>query len=142
MMDGPGVARQPFLLRAMHEWITFCQHTPYIVVDATMHNVEVPRQHVKGGRITLNISYKATSGLRLANDAVSFRARFEGVTYNVNMPVAAVLGIYASETGQGLIFSEADLLPPNPPPPTSPGSEPGDSSSDTKRPKPRLKVVK
>ena len=125
----------------MHEWITDCQHTPHIVVDATLQNVEVPRQYVQGGRIILNVSHNATSGLRLANDSVSFRARFGNLTYNVNVPVAAVLGIYARETGQGMIFSEADSPPPNPPP-TSPPSSEGGGNTDTKRSKPRLKVVK
>ncbi len=125
----------------MHEWITDSQHTPHIVVDATLQNVEVPRQHVQGGRIILNVSHNATSGLRLANDVVSFRARFGAVTYNVSVPVVAVLGIYARETGQGMIFSEADSQPPNPPQAPSPTTESG-GSADTKRPKPRLKVVK
>ena len=126
----------------MHEWITDCQHTPHIVVDATLTNVEVPRQYVQGGRIILNVSHSATSGLRLANDVVSFRARFGSTTYNVNVPVAAVLGIYARETGQGMIFSEADSPPPpNPPQTPTAGGDTG-GNSDTKRPKPRLKVVK
>jgi stringent starvation protein B len=141
MTDAPAISRRPYLLRAMHEWITDCQHTPHIVVDATLANVEVPRQYVQGGRIILNVSHSATSGLRLANDVVSFRARFGSATYNVSVPVAAVLGIYARETGQGMIFSEADSPPPNPPQPPSTGSDTS-GSSDTKRPKPRLKVVK
>jgi stringent starvation protein B len=135
MTDAPAISRRPYLLRAMHEWITDCQHTPHIVVDATLANVEVPRQHVQGGRIILNVSHTATSGLRLANDTVSFRARFGNATHSVNVPVAAVLGIYARETGQGMIFSEADSPPPSPPQGPAPGSGP-----DTKRP--RLKVVK
>jgi len=142
MTDAPAISRRPYLLRAMHEWITDSQHTPHIVVDATLQNVEVPRQYVQGGRIILNVSHSATSGLRLANDAVSFRARFGAVTYNVNVPVAAVLGIYARETGQGMIFSEADATPPTPPLSPPPASDAGGGTTDTKRPKPRLKVVK
>src|SRR5262245_37794781 len=99
MTDAPAISRRPYLLRAMHEWITDSRHTPYIVVDATAPSVEVPRQYVQGGRITLNVSHSATSGLRLANDAVSFRARFGAVTYNVSLPIGAILGIYARETG-------------------------------------------
>jgi stringent starvation protein B len=141
MTEALAISRRPYLLRAMHEWITDSQHTPHIVVDATLQNVEVPRQYVQSGRIILNVSHHATSGLRLGNDAVSFRARFGAVTYNVSVPVAAVLGIYARETGQGMIFSEADSPPPNPPlPPTATPDSSG--SADTKRPKPRLKVVK
>ena len=44
--------------------------------------------------------------LKLTNDAVSFRARFSGVPFDVWVPMQSVLGIYARETGQGMIFSQ------------------------------------
>jgi stringent starvation protein B len=141
MADAPIRSRRPYLLRAMHEWITDNQQTPHVVVDATMHGVEVPRQYVQGGKIILNVSHSATQGLSLGNDVVRFRARFGSATYEVNVPIAAVLGIYARETGQGMIFSEADAPPPQPPPQSPP---PADASPGTevKRAKPMLKVVK
>jgi stringent starvation protein B len=49
-----------------------------------------------------------------------------------------VLGIYARETGQGMIFSEADT-PPQPP---TPPSEPAPVPTEAKRTKPTLKVIK
>ena len=53
----------------------------------------------------------------------------------------AVLGIYARETGQGMIFTENDLAPePTDPPSNSPATGRGARASDSKRPK--LKVVK
>ncbi len=129
------------MLRAMHEWISDNAQTPHIVVDAAMQGVEVPRQYVQDGKIILNVSTHATSGLALGNDFVRFRARFGAATYDVSVPVAAVLGIYARETGQGMIFSEADAPPPPPdsPPPSSDGSP---TNTDSKRGKPTLKVVK
>jgi len=51
-----------------------------------------------------------------------------------------VLGIYARETGQGMIFSEADAPPPTPP--TAPTETPSSSPDQPKRAKPTLKVVK
>lgn len=142
MTDAPVLkSRRPYLLRAMHEWISDNQQTPHIVVDASIEGVEVPRQYVQGGKIILNISLSATSGLSLGNDGVVFRARFGGSTYNVNVPIVAVLGIYARETGQGMIFSEADAPPP-PAPQTPPESGPGPGSGEVKRSKPTLKVVK
>jgi stringent starvation protein B len=58
----------------------------------------------------------------MTNDAVSFRARFSGVPFDVWVPVASVLGIYAKETGQGMIFSHgADQ--PEPPDPAQKESE-------------------
>ena len=47
--------KRPYLLRAFYEWIVDNSMTPYITVDATAEEVSVPRQHVKDGRIVLNI---------------------------------------------------------------------------------------
>lgn len=134
-------SRRPYLLRAMHEWISDSMQTPHIVVDAAMPGVEVPRQYVQGGKIILNVSNHATSGLVLGNDVVRFRARFGASTFDVSVPVGAVLGIYARETGQGMIFSEADAPPPQPPD-TTPAEGASPSTTDAKRGKPTLKVVK
>ena len=89
----------------MHEWMADSGHTPHIVVDASVDGVSVPPEHIKDGKIILNISESAAHNLKLVNDAVSFRARFSGVPYDVWVPTTAVLGIYARETGQGMIFS-------------------------------------
>ena len=89
----------------MHEWMGDNSHTPHIVVDAGVDGVSVPREHVKDGKIILNISETAAHNLKLTNDAVSFRARFSGVPFDVWVPMRSVMGIYARETGQGMIFS-------------------------------------
>ena len=80
-------------------------------VDAAAENVTVPRQYVKDGKIVLNVSFSATQMLKLGNDFVSFEARFGGVGFAVQVPVRAILGIYARETGQGMIFPEGDADP-------------------------------
>lgn len=89
----------------MHEWMGDNGHTPHIVVDASVDGASVPAEHIKDGRIILNISETAAHNLKLTNDAVSFRARFSGVAFDVWVPIKSVLGIYARETGQGMIFS-------------------------------------
>lgn len=124
----------------MHEWISDCDQTPHIVVDASLQGVEVPRQYVQGGKIILNVSNHATSNLSLGNDVVRFRARFGAATHDVMVPIIAVLGIYARETGQGMIFSEADAPPPQPP--GAPTETPAAGGTEVKRAKPTLKVVK
>jgi stringent starvation protein B len=139
MAETPVRSRRPYLLRAMHEWISDSNQTPHIVVDASLEGVEVPRQYVQGGKIILNVSSNATSNLSLGNDVVRFRARFGAATYDVSVPIVAVLGIYARETGQGMIFSEADTPPPQPP---APPSEPAPTTTENKRAKPTLKVIK
>ena len=132
--------RRPYLLRALHEWITDSGETPHIVVDAAAPGVSVPRQYVKDGKIVLNVSFSATQALKLGNDAVSFEARFSGVSHIVEVPVRAILGIYARETGQGMIFPEGDADPdPTDAPPSTPG-KPGSTKTASKKPK--LQVVK
>lgn len=108
------LSKRPYLVRAMHEWMTDNAQTPHIVVDATGADVRVPSEHIKDGKIILNISETAAHNLKLTNDAVSFRARFGGVPFDVWAPIRAVLGIYARETGQGMIFSH-DSDQPEPP---------------------------
>jgi stringent starvation protein B len=139
MADTPVRSRRPYLLRAMHEWISDSNQTPHIVVDASIEGVEVPRQYVQGGKIILNVSSNATSMLSLGNEVVRFRARFGAATYDVSVPIAAVLGIYARETGQGMIFSEADTPPQPPAPPSEPAPT---TTGEGKRSKPTLKVIK
>ncbi|AMN46135.1 hypothetical protein ACG33_03215 [Steroidobacter denitrificans] len=149
MTEVPVPSRRPYLLRAMHEWISDSQQTPHIVVDASAPGVEVPHQYVQGGKIILNVSMNATSSLNLGNEFVLFRARFGGVTHDISVPVGAVLGIYARETGQGMIFSDIDAPPPQPTAPSeSPSTSPGTLSANVrsgdapKRTRPTLKVVK
>lgn len=89
----------------MHEWMADNSNTPHIVVDAAVDGVTVPAEHIKDGKIILNISESAAHNLKLSNDAASFRARFGGVPFDVWVPMKSVLGIYARETGQGMIFS-------------------------------------
>jgi stringent starvation protein B len=123
--------KRPYLLRAMHQWICECGHTPHVIVDAGHEGAEVPRAYVKDGKIVLNLGEGATQRLRLGNDAVEFDARFAGVVHHVRFPVSAVLGIYARETGEGMVFSEQDLPPTRPTPAEEGGSR-----------RPQLKVVK
>jgi len=89
----------------MYDWMGDNNHTAHIVVDASVEGVCVPFEHVKDGKIILNISGSAAHNLKLNNDAVSFRARFGGVPFDVWAPMQSVIGIYARESGQGMIFS-------------------------------------
>ncbi|TVQ47086.1 MAG: ClpXP protease specificity-enhancing factor [Gammaproteobacteria bacterium] len=127
-------SRRPYLLRAMHEWMTDNAFTPHVVIDAEQPGVDVPRQFVSDGRIVLNVSLSATHGLAMGNDALSFNARFGGQPQHVHVPMAAVLGIYARETGQGMLFTDEDG-PDGPPDPDGPpggldGADGGDSTTE------------
>ena len=99
----PDISTKPYMLRAIYEWCTDSGFTPYLAVkvDAT---TTVPMEYVKKGEIVLNISFGATSGLKMDNDAISFHARFGGVSREIYVPVHNVLAIYANENGQGMAF--------------------------------------
>ena len=72
-----------------------------MLVDDT---VQVPREYVKNGEIVLNISFDATSSLKLGNDFIEFKARFAGTAREIMVPVNRVIAIYARENGQGMAF--------------------------------------
>jgi len=116
----------------MHEWMCDNDLTPHIVVDASADGIVVPAQYIEDGRIVLNVSGTATRGLSLGDDRLNFEARFGGVAQQIDVPTSAVVGIYAQETGQGMIFSDDD--------PTS--DEPEQPGKDRPLGKPALKVVK
>ncbi|HSV52660.1 MAG TPA: ClpXP protease specificity-enhancing factor [Burkholderiaceae bacterium] len=94
---------RPYLIRALYEWCTDNGLTPYVavLVDET---VQVPREYVKNGEIVLNISFDATSSLKLGNEFIEFKARFAGTAREITVPVSRVIAIYARENGQGMAF--------------------------------------
>lgn len=128
---------RPYIMRALYEWIVDNDCTPYILVDATRDGVKVPPQYVKDGQIVLNISPRAVLDLLIGNDSVVFNGRFGGVATDIQVPVGAVLGIYARENGQGMVF-EPEEPPPGPPTGEPPAGDSGPRSGG----RPSLKVVK
>jgi len=136
----PDISTKPYLLRAIYEWCTDSGFTPYLAVKVDAATT-VPMEYVRKGEIILNISYGATSSLKMDNDAVHFRARFAGVSREIYVPVQNVLAIYANENGQGMAFdvstTAAEMPAPEadasaPAPATAPAlSAVPDSSPDT-----------
>src|SRR3954462_12358399 len=113
---------KPYLLRAIYEWCTDNGYTPYLaaMVDG---ETQVPMEFVKNGEIVLNISFSATSGLKMDNDFIHFHARFAGVSREIFVPVDNVVAIYARENGQGMAF-EVTRNPESVEPPAAPQAEP------------------
>ena len=89
----------------------------------------MPQAYVTDGQIVLNISPNAVVGLELGNDLVTFNGRFGGVATDIVVPTPAILGIYARENGQGMVFDEVEAPDEPPEPPVGRG-------------RPSLKVVK
>lgn len=104
----PEISTKPYLLRAIYEWCTDNGYTPYLaaMVDA---RTRVPREYVKNGEIVLNISFTATSGLKMGNDWIEFNARFGGISREISIPIDNVVAIYARENGQGMAFEVSPL---------------------------------
>ena len=99
----PGSSTRPYLIRALHDWCTDNGFTPYLAVHVD-RTVQVPMEYVKNNEIVLNVGFEATSGLKLGNDFIEFRARFGGMARDILVPVDHVVAIYARENGQGMAF--------------------------------------
>lgn len=131
---------KPYMVRALHEWCVDNGLTPHLLV-AVNAQTRVPMAYVKDGEIVLNLNYAATKDLLIGNEAITFSARFGGVSQNLYVPMDAVRGIFARENGQGMFFQPEDVEQPE----ASVGSaepevEPEKKPSADK--KPSLKLVK
>jgi stringent starvation protein B len=109
--EGQGSSTRPYLIRALHDWCTDNGFTPYIAVFVDA-GVQVPQEYVKNSEIVLNVGFEATSGLKLGNEQIEFKARFGGSAREIVVPIDHVVAIYARENGQGMAF----------PVPNAPGS--------------------
>lgn len=132
------ISLKPYLIRAIYDWIVDNNFTPYLLVNAESEGVVVPRQYVQDGKIVLNLRPQAVHGLALGNHNIVFNARFGGSPMQVDVPIRAVLAIYAQENGKGMIFDEhdGDDDDDTPPPADMAPKEPAPKK------KPALKVVK
>jgi stringent starvation protein B len=126
------LSTRPYLIRAIYDWCVDSGLTPYLAVRVDAQT-EVPQAFVKDGEIVLNLSAGAVRNLEMGNEMISCNGRFGGVPFDIMVPVAAVVGIFAKENGQGLVFQGSE--PQQPPPATN-----GEGS--TVKPKPHLKIVK
>lgn len=134
---------RPYMIRALYEWIVDNDFTPHIVVNARSSGTQVPQQYVnKDGQIVLNIAPRAVTALDLGNKSISFNARFGGIPTDIYVPCFAVLGIYARENGQGMMFDfEPDPTPEGPDSKDKDKKPQGDKKDSPKK-GPSLRVVK
>jgi len=134
------VSTKPYMIRAIYEWCVDNGFTPHVLVavDAT---TQVPRGSVKNGEIVLNINYSATKDLLIGNDAISFSARFNGVSSDLYVPVDRVRAVFARENGQGVFF-EPDVPQQQDGTPTAELDEGAGKPSPEPGKKPSLRLVK
>lgn len=143
-------SNRPYLIRALYDWIVDNGCTPYVAVDAFFPGVEVPQDYVNDGQIVLNVAPRAIAGMQLGNELIQFNTRFGGIPTDIRIPVSAVIGIYAKENGNGMVF-EPESPPPDPDPPgdkpgpkavkKDPGKKAGSQAKSGAK-KPSLRVVK
>jgi stringent starvation protein B len=131
----PEKSTKPYLIRAIHEWCSDSNYTPYVSVKVDA-NTRVPMEYVKNGEIVLNLSYDATHRLTIGNESIQFSARFNGVSRECSVPVDAVLGIFARENGQGLFF------PTDPPQAETPAADASPDAPSSPPTRPKLQIVK
>jgi len=124
-------SNRPYLLRAMHEWINDNGMTPYMLVDANAPGVHVPPASVKDGRVVLSIASRAVVQFEIGNEIVWLLARFGGRRHTTQVPVSAVMAIYAQENGQGMMFQAEESSPP-----------PNNTTTEETATRPKLRVVK
>jgi len=129
------LSTRPYLIRAIYEWCVDSGLTPYLAVRVDEHT-EVPRSHVKDGEIVLNLSADAVHNLQMGNEMITCTGRFGGVPFDLMVPVVATIGIFAKETGQGLVFQGDEPQPPHP------SSRAGEGGSKPVAHKPKLKIIK
>ena len=127
---------RPYLIRAIYEWCEDNGLTPYLAVRVN-EQTEVSRAFVKDGEIVLNINSGAVRNLEMGNEMITCSGRFSGVPFDIMVPVAAVIGIFAKENGQGLVFQGGGNT--QPPPSATDG---GEAAPQPKPKKPTLKIVK
>jgi stringent starvation protein B len=121
------VSTKPYLIRAIYDWCADSGFTPYLAVRVDEYT-QVPKAFVKDGEIVLNVSVDAVRHLQLGNEDITCGGRFGGVSHQIIVPVSAVIGIFAKETGQGLVFqgqssqttAQTSTPDPRPPAPSKP----------------------
>ena len=126
----PGSSTRPYLIRALHDWCTDNGFTPYLAVHVD-RSVQVPMEYVKNNEIVLNVGFEATSGLKLGNEYIEFRARFGGMARDILVPVDHVVAIYARENGQGMAFP----MPTDPAGSDADGSKPDSTGAVSRGPR-------
>ncbi len=123
--ETPMSSTKPYLVRAFYEWILDNNCTPYLLVNAKLPHITVPKKHIEDdGTIVLNIMPMAVQRLVMNNEMITFHARFDGDAWEICIPMYAVLAIYAHENGQGMVFEEEDYVPLAPTPSDSHAKKP------------------
>jgi stringent starvation protein B len=95
------------LIKGLLDWMVEEDLTPYLVVNANLESVQVPKAFVQGdGTITLSLSGHAVRNFAVEADGLGFNSRFQGQPHSIWVPIGAILGLVSRETSDGLWFPE------------------------------------
>lgn len=100
-------SNKPYLIKALYEWISDNDCTPYIYIDTRFEQLLLPTNLLAETPLVLNISPTACQQLHIDNEAIAFQARFSGKVFDVYLPMDSVMAIIARENGQGMTFETA-----------------------------------
>jgi len=103
-------SNRPYMLRAMYDWINDNDMSPYLLVNARVPGVRVPAHVIADGQVVLNVAARAVGALDLGNEWIRFEARFGGVSHRIEVPIGALLAVYAKESGQGMMFPAEEAV--------------------------------
>jgi stringent starvation protein B len=98
----------PYLIRALFEWILANNLTPYVVIMVQEQGVRVPEDYMGMREIVLNIGPRASCNLHISNEALECDVQFSGVTHHIYAPIFAITSIYAKENNVGMVFSSEE----------------------------------
>jgi stringent starvation protein B len=135
-------SNRPYLIRAIYDWIIDNGMTPHLMVDAEHPSSIVPLEFADEGRIVLNVAPHAVHGFHIGNDLIRFSARFGGQPFAIELAPQAVLGLFARENGQGMLFPEEELPADNDSSAGDPGPGEDDNDAPKKPSRPNLRVIK
>lgn len=115
---------RPYLLNSLLEWIADNNQTPHLRVDTTVEGVSIPPGIDRDGKVVLDVSAQAISGLMVSSDSMIFSARFGGRPFQVQVPMSAIEVVFSKESGMGMVLPE-EVVPsePAPEPPPAPAKK-------------------
>lgn len=128
------IPSRPYLLRALYDWILDNGWSPYIMVNAELSGVLIPKDLVSDKKIVFDISLDAAHDMKMDNNALEFDARFGSDVRHVYLPIMSIVAIYAKENSDGMIFPE-EMGQEN-------LSHQTESKSDNKKKKSSLTIIK
>ena len=122
---------QPYILKAIYQWIIDNEMTPFVTIDAEYLDSKISKEHAEKGIVTLNISATAVKDLNIDDNGISFRSRLGTQEVLIDVQIEAVISIYAREdSGSMVILSRVE------------SKSPAGQITQKRKNKPDLKIIK